>query len=84
MSWMNCVVDTPASRAACRSWFALVLSDDMQGPVRVAIHETEAGRETELRAVFINPDGQEREFRRRRQKGGFTIDIRPPTKWPVR
>jgi len=84
MGWMNCVADTDASKSACRSWFSLVLSHDMDGPIRVAIYETDEGREIELRAVFVK-DGEETEFRRRRQKGGrFTIDIRGPAPWPVK
>ncbi len=82
---MNCSIRTEAAKEACRSWFALVLSDDDQGPIKAAIHETNDGRETELRAIFVK-DGKEIEFRRRRQKGGrFTIDIRSsPATWPVK
>lgn len=84
MSWMNCSIDTEASKDACRSWFAVVLTDDFEGPVRAAIRETDEGRETELRAVFVR-SGKETEFRRRRQAAGrFTIDIRDPAPWPVK
>jgi len=81
--WMDCFIETSAAKSACRSWFSHVLSDDMDGPVRAAIRETDAGGERELRAVFVK-DGKEVEMRRRRQKGGFTIDIREPARWPVR
>ena len=83
MSWMNCVIDTSEQKAACRSWFASVLSEQAEGPIKAAIHETMEGRETELRAIFVE-NGKETEFRRRRQKGGFTIVIRDPAPWPVK
>jgi hypothetical protein len=83
-SWTSCHIGTDAAKSDCRSWFAFVLSDDQEGPIRAAIHETSEGRETELRAIFVK-NGKETEFRRRRQKGGrFTIVIRDPAPWPVK
>jgi two-component sensor histidine kinase len=84
MAWVDFYIETDAAKEACRSWFALVLSDDSRGPVRAAIQETDGGGERELRAVFVE-DGKEREYRRRRQKGvRFIITIREPAPWPVK
>jgi hypothetical protein len=82
-NWTNCSIQIGATKAAYRSWFDFVLSDDHSGPIRAAIHEGDDGRAIELRAVFI-VGGIETEFRRLSRKDGFVIEIRDPRPWPVR
>lgn len=78
--WMGAVCEGERSKAAIRSWFKLIVTDDWEGPFKADVQsDIETDRTTAIRALFRTPGGQLREAYRRFGVRTSTFGTRPPT-----